>query len=374
MRILHTSDWHLGIQLHGLPLLDDQRVMVEWLVETVRREQLDAVIIAGDIFDHAVARAEAINLYNDAMVALCRDCGVPVLICAGNHDGAARLTSCAALLRGAGLYVSGKLTTNIEPIVIGDAAIFLLPYFNADEARYLYPQAQVKNASDAMAAVTGELRARLVSGKRNILVAHCFVGGAQVSESDRAAMVGGASQIAGGVFEGFDYVALGHLHRAQKSGANARYSGSPLKYSFAEAAHPKSVAVLDTSTMEVRELPIPAAHDLRVLSGCFDTLLEAARFDIKREDYLKIELTDCRAGMEKLEQLREYYPNLLLLTGISAEMDDKAGSLTVDELSKLQPRDIARHFYEDVTGMPLDEEQLEWFEAAMSAADTEVLQ
>ena len=373
MRILHTSDWHLGIALHGVPLLEDQREMVARLIETVRAEKIDAVVAAGDLFDHAVARPETIGLYNDAMVALCRDCRVPVLVIAGNHDGAARLASCSVLLREAGLYVSGRLTDPVEPVVIGSAAFFLLPYFNTEEARYLYPPEQIRGYSDAMAAVTKRMRDRFLPGRCNILAAHCFACGAEVSESDRAAAVGGASQVDPSVFEGFDYVALGHLHRAQQFGA-ARYSGSPLAYSFSEAGQEKSFTIFDTDDGSVREIPVAPRRMLRVLSGEFDRVYEAAQLDERREDYLKIELTDCYAGLEKLELFREIYPNLLLLTGRAAQMEENAGSLTVEELSHMGPRELVTRFCTEVAGEAPDEEQLAWFDEAARETEGEVAQ
>ena len=370
MRILHTSDWHLGIQLCGVSLLEEQRRMVECLVRTVGEQKVDAVVIAGDVFDHAVARPEAIALYTDAMTSLCRDCGVPVLLCAGNHDGAARLAACGALLRESGLYIAGSLSAGLEPVVLGDAAFFLLPWFSADQVRYLYPDARARTLSEAMAAVCERMQSRFPAGGKNVLVAHCFVGGAQVSESDRAAVVGGASQVAADAFAGFDYVALGHLHRAQNPGPNLRYSGSPLKYSFAEAGHKKSFTLLDTETMEVSELPVKAGRDLRVLSGPFEELMEG--WDASG-DYLKIELTDVSAGMEKLELLRERYPNLLLLTGKPLPALGRADSLTVEELTTLSPRDLVTRFCLEVAGEEPDEEQLGWFDEA-AREDGEVAQ
>lgn len=368
MRILHTSDWHLGLTLHNVSLLDEQREMLKLLFETVEKEQIDAVLLAGDVFDHAVANAETIGLYNDVMTGLCQKAHVPVLICAGNHDGAARLASCASLLREAGLFVSGKLTADIQPIEIMDAAIFLLPYFSIDEVRALYPTAEIKSYHDAMAAVTADLRTRFVPDKRNILVSHCFAAGAELSESDRAAAVGGSNQVGCDVFDGFDYVALGHLHRAQNPAPHVRYSGTPLCYSFSEAGQDKSFTLLDTADLSIRELPIPAARSLRVIKGEFDEILEQASLDARKEDYLKIELTDCFAGLERLEMLRQYYPNLLLLTGKTTEGHD-AGGLTVEELTSLLPKDLVCRFYSEMTGEEPDEELLGWFEQAVNEVE-----
>lgn len=361
MRILHTSDWHLGIQLHGISLLDDQRKMIEQLAEHIHKEQIDVVILAGDVFDHAIARPEAVKLYTDAMTLFCRDCNRPVLLCAGNHDGAERLSMCSALLQKSGLYIVGRLQDSLEPILLGDTAFFLLPYFNADEARALYPQDNIRGMAEAMQAVLSRLHP--VQGYRNLLIGHCFVAGAVASESDRAAMVGGSSRIPTDLFSAFDYVALGHLHRAQAPAPNIQYSGSPLQYSFAEAGQQKCAILLDTVTLKRCELPLKAARQLQVLRGNYEALLMQLRLSGGCQDYLKIELTDTPAGLDKLEQLRVLCPNLLLLTGTTPQ--GSRTTLTVEQLSALSPTDLMTHFYEEIAGGQPDEEQKSWFEAAL---------
>lgn len=363
MRILHTSDWHLGIQLHGVSLLEEQRALMMFLADTVRREAIEAVVIAGDIFDHAVPAPDAVRLYSEMMELLCADCGVPVLLCAGNHDGAARLSVCAPLLRGAGLYVAGRLSDGVEPVVLGDTAFFLLPYFNAEEARWCYPDREIRGASDAMATVCGELLERRVAGKRNILVSHCFAAGGEVAESDRAAILGAAGRVALTAFEGFDYVALGHLHRAQQLSQGAtvlRYSGTPYPYSFGEAGQEKSFTVLDTKTMALSALAVPPPRPLRVLRGERDALLEQAPWDAGREDYIKVELTDCMPGLQVMAEFREYYPNLLAFQGLQPPGSAENG-LSVRELEELRPIDLVTRFCEEVGGFTPDEELLELF-------------
>lgn len=364
MRVLHTSDWHLGIQLQGAPLLEEQRAVAAFLAETVEKEKIGAVVIAGDMFDHAVPSPEAVRLYSGMMRTLCADRGVPVLICAGNHDGAARLSVCAPLLREAGLFVAGALSDGVEPVVLGDAAFFLLPYFNAEEARWLYPDREIRGASEAMGVVCEELRARRVEGKRNILAAHCFAAGGEPGESDRAAVLGTAGRVALDVFEGFDYVALGHLHRAQQlssGGTIIRYSGTPYPYSFGEAGQEKSFTVLDTETMALRTIQVPPPRPLRVLKGPCEALLEKAPWDLAREDYLRIELTDSPPGMWLMASFREYYPNLLSFAGVQPPGAAENG-LTVQELEELKPLDLVTRFCEEEGGFTPDEELLRLFQ------------
>lgn len=363
MRVLHTSDWHLGIQLHGVSLLEEQKAAACFLAQTIQEEKIDAVILAGDMFDHAVPVSEAVSLYSNMMEKLCKGCHVPLLLCAGNHDSAARLSVCAPLLRDAGLYIAGSLSSGIEPIVIKDAAFFLLPYFNAEEARYLYPNREIRTVSDGMAVVCQELLEQRVPGKRNILVSHCFAAGGKPEESDRAAVLGTAGRIALAAFEGFDYVALGHLHQAQQftiGNTMIRYSGTPYPYSFAEAGKEKTFTILDTDTMELSTVPVPLLHPLRILRGKREFLLEMAPFDPNKEDFIKIELTDTIPNMALMADFRAIYPNLLVFDGLQPE--GQGTGLTVEELDTLRPLDLVTRFCEEIGGFTPEEDLLHLFQ------------
>lgn len=367
MRILHTSDWHLGLTLCGASMIGQQREMADFLLRTVREQGIDAVLIAGDIFDHAVSTPEALKLYNDTMTALCSDIQVPVLLCAGNHDGAARLSTCAALLARSGLYISGSLGASLEPVVIGDAAFFLLPYFGAEQVRACWPQANVRGAGDAMAYVTQHMR--LDPNRKNILIAHCFAAGGQTGESDRAAVVGGASCVPLQAFDRFDYVALGHLHRAQQPTPHIRYSGSPLCYAFSESENVPSFTIVQTPSMEITTVPVRTSRSLRVLKSALDDLL--FQFSAATDDYLKIELTDAPAGAETFAILRERFPGLLALTGIVPVMGESAGSLTVDELFSLTPHALLERFCTEISGASPTTRQRAWFSKALYALSQE---
>ena len=365
MRILHTSDWHLGITLNNMPLLSEQEKFLKALYRITVEEKIDAVIIAGDIFDHAVSNADAIALYNEAMTELCAVQKKTVMVCAGNHDGAARLASCNALLEQAGLFVAGRLRDGIKQIEIGENIFYLLPYFSIDEVRYLYPECEINGYDAAMRAVIDHIKTD--QKKHNILAAHCFVTGAEPTESDRSAMVGGANMVGAAAFAPFDYVALGHLHRAQDIGENIRYSGSPVKFSFAEANTKKSVTVIDKEDFSRTEIPLAMEHDLRVLNGNYEELLNRAKTDDKREDYIKIELKDEYPHVEILNLFRSFYPNLLSLSG--KQLKNMESSLSIEKAESLQPEDIMKMFYREHTGEEPNERQLEWFRRALSAQE-----
>lgn len=370
MKIIHTSDWHLGISLHNASLIEEQKSYVDFLVNAVKEKNIDAVMIAGDIFDHSVSSAEAISLYNEAVTKLCNEIGVPVIISAGNHDGAARLASCNELLKKAGLYIFGKLSKEISFVELNNVKIYVLPYFNTDEVKSLFPEEKIISYSDAMNCLINNIKHNFNPGKKNILMSHCFVSGSVLSESDRSAMVGGTSVVPSEVFEGFDYVALGHLHKAQNRGYNIRYSGSPLKYSFSEAEHKKSITLLSIDDeITIEELEVLPLRETRVIKGTFDELLSIAENDNCNEDYIKIEMTDRYAGIEAVELFRNYYPNLLNISGKMNETEES--ELTVEELYNLSPDDILEKFYKEVTGMELTNEQKNIFLEAMSVVENE---
>lgn len=374
MKIIHTSDWHLGISLHNASLIDEQRYFIDYLINVVKDQKVDAVIIAGDVFDHSVSSAEAITLYNYAVTRLCNELGVPVIIAAGNHDGAARLASCNELLKKAGLYIYGKLTAEINTVEIGNSSIYPIPYFNVDEVKALYPEEKISSYADAMEVVLKNIKQNFKEGNSNILMCHCFVSGSVLSESDRTAMVGGSSVVPSGIFDGFDYVAMGHLHKAQDRGYNIRYSGSPIKYSFSEASHLKTITMLEIENgIKYEELEIVPLRETRIIRGTFDEVLEFANHDMKRDDFIKIEITDMYAGMEAVELFRTYYANLLNITGKMNETEEN--QLTVEELYTLSPKHILEKFYKETTGCEVTEEQLKLFEKAMESVNSqEVLQ
>ncbi len=370
MRIIHTSDWHLGISLHNASLIEDQKSFINFLINVVKEQNIDAVMIAGDIFDNSVSSAEAISLYNDAVTGLCNEIGIPVIISAGNHDGAARLASCNELLKKAGLHIYGKLSKEINAVELDNIHIYMLPYFNTDEVKSLFPDVKISSYSDAMNCILSNIKQNFKPGKKNILMCHCFVSGSVLSESDRSAMVGGTSVVPSEIFDGFDYIALGHLHKAQNRGYNARYSGSPLKYSFSEAGHKKSITILNINDkIEIEELDVIPSRETRVIKGTFDEVVNLAENDTNRDDYIKVELTDRYAGMEAVELFRTYYSNLLNISGKMNETEEN--ELTVEELYNLSPDDILEKFYKEVAGNDLTEEQRNLFRDAIAAVENE---
>lgn len=363
MKLIHTSDWHFGMNLGTGSYAEDQRYFLQQLYDLIRREGAEAVLLAGDIYDSSVVNPEAIGLYNEAMTKLCMDLGVQVVAIAGNHDSAARLASCRELLKGAGLHITGKPERNPQPVLLdgGRVAVYSIPFFTRDEIVALLPEkkGEIRNTETAMLAYCGHIRENMDKSRKNIVLSHSLIVGSELSESDRSARVGFATAISKDVFEGFDYVALGHIHKPQAIENHIRYSGSPLKYSFgAEEKQEKGVVVIDTDTMDIRFVPMAPRRERRSVEGTFDEIL--AREDI-REDYLRLYVTDRYAGLELISQLRERFPYLLEVYGKSLSEEGQLSALSVEELESLSEEDIMIKFLAENFSAEPSPEQLALF-------------
>ena len=245
MRILHTADWHLGRPFHGESLLDAQAGIVDHVADVARDQAVDAILVAGDLYDRALPPVDAVRLADDALARLSEIC--PVVAISGNHDSAARLGFGAGLLARAGVHVRTDPAAIARPVVLGDVCIYAIPYLEPDLTRVALGCEDRGHAAvlgAAMAAVRADLADR-PTGTRSVVMAHAFVTGGVACASERDLAVGGAASVSASTFAGMDYVALGHLHGPQRIGERGRYAGSPVAFSFSEARHRKSVAVVD---------------------------------------------------------------------------------------------------------------------------------
>lgn len=364
MRFLHTSDWHLGISFGMTSLKEDQKCFIRQLFEVIKKEKIDAVLLSGDVYDSSVSNSEAIGLYNDAVNGICNDLKVPMIVIAGNHDGAARLASCRELLSHAGLYVTGKLTENLQPVVIGDVAFYSIPYFNIDEVRALFPEKseEIRSYEDAMKLLCGHILEQADDSKKKIVLSHAFVVGAALSDSDRSAQVGTATAVSKEVFDGFDYVALGHIHRPQDLSDRVRYCGSPLVYSFGiEETYEKSFTIVDTATMEQEKVPIVPLHAVTTISGSYTEIMELP----ESQNYLKVEIGDRFIGLETLAALKTKFPNLIEARGKSFSVEEGETTITVDEISKMSENDIANSFFQEIYSCEMTSQQKRLIEDAL---------
>jgi exonuclease SbcD len=321
MRLIHTADWHLGRLFHGRHLTDDQATVLEQLIRLVDEVRPAAVLVAGDLYDRAVPPTEAVELLDHVLSEIVLGLGVPVVAIAGNHDSAERVGFGAGLYRERGLLMVGQPSPAPRPLLLEDeyglVAVHALPYAPPAEARYRYADDAIHDHAGALQAGASRARAATPEGARSVLVAHAYVTGAETSESERPLSLGGAGEVPASVFAGFDYVALGHLHRPQRAGdERVRYAGSLLKYSFAEHDQRKSVSIVEVgapandgrAAIGVEQTELAAPHDVRRIEGTLAEIIARGRTDPGRDDYVLACLRDRGALLDPLSRLREVYP------------------------------------------------------------------
>ncbi len=381
MRILHTSDWHFGKKA---PVIDsyerDQVFFLEQLSRIIERENIDAVLCAGDIYDSGKVGGDAMKLYTRAAVEICSRLGKTFVVTAGNHDSPDLLTACDELLEKAGLYVRGRLGSSLEPIALGDGKteVYALPFFQPGEAAAVLENEGIRTMTEAVSAVLDHIRAGWDPGKKHILMAHLSVSGAELSESDRTAansagedghVIGGSSSIRPELFAGFDYVALGHIHKPQQLAPGVCYAGSPVKYSFGrEEKQQKGVWIYDTEDDSLRFEPLAQLHERLSLQCSHEEAL--ARTDLDNT-YLRLELTDRVAGMELLAEMAERFPLLMEFYGMKPLGEGVSTSLSSEDVRTLSPRQILGSYLKDVYGAELEDDLADQFIAALELAEKE---
>jgi exonuclease SbcD len=321
MRLLHTSDWHLGRSFHREDLLGAQARFVDFLVETVRSERVDAVLVAGDVYDRALPSVDAVALCNEALRRLAAT-RVRVVLISGNHDSARRLGFGADLIDAAGIHLRTDPAAVGEPVLLpdpagGEVAVHALPYLEPDAVRDELGCERSHGAAlgAAMTRVRADLAAR--PGARSVVMAHAFVTGGEPSDSERDISVGGVGSVPTATFTGVDYAALGHLHGAQRVADRVHYSGSPIAYSFSEEHHRKAVLLVDLPAAggpaAVEHLPTPVERPLARVTGSLDDLLAGDRWAGHEGHYLQVTLTDPVRPREPMERLRARFPHVLVL-------------------------------------------------------------
>ena len=369
MIFLHTSDWHLGATEGERELREDQYFFIDEICRIIEERQVDAVLLAGDVYDRSVGSASAIRLYNYAMERICRDLKKTVLTIAGNHDSADRLSSCGSLLEKAGLYISGAAEREARVVAFDDAEVFLLPWVTEEKVRSLYPEERISDLTGAYQVLKDHMRERFSPDKKHIVVSHAFITNAETSTSDRAAEIGFATQVSASVFDGFDYVALGHIHKPQNVNGHIRYSGTPMPYSFGkEESQEKSVTLLDTETMTQEIVPLPLLHQRRTLTGTYEELLNPDCPEEARTGYVRLNVTDTALGLELLSRLRQVYPHPLVVSGKAYEGDETTISLTMEEFEQMEndPSQVFRSFCREEMGQEATPHFVELFEKAVS--------
>ncbi|EJC6797502.1 exonuclease SbcCD subunit D [Vibrio parahaemolyticus] len=334
MKFIHTSDWHLGRQFHNVSLLEDQQAVLEQLIQYIENNPVDAVIVAGDVYDRSVPPTIAIELLNRVVKRICGELNTPMILISGNHDGAERLGFGSEQMKRSGLHIISNFEDMLTPVVIetkaaGHVTFYGMPYNDPEQVRYVYKE-PVSTHDEAHKLLAEKITEQFQSEHRNILISHCFVDGAIESESERPLSIGGSDRVSHEHFLNFDYVALGHLHQPQKKGEEyIRYSGSLMKYSFGEQNQKKGFTLVEIGKdgfIGAEHIELTAPHEMRIVEGELEQILEWGKTDPKNEDYLLVRLMDKHAILNPMEKLRTVYPNVLhlekpgMLIGVEQEM------------------------------------------------------
>lgn len=354
MRILHLADLHLGKLVHETSMTDDQAHVLDQIAAIAREGKAEAVVICGDAYDRPIPPVAATRLMDDFLSRLVLDLGLPVLVIPGNHDSAERLGFGGRLLRERGLHLAPALPGAIVPVTLADAhgpvTFFPLPYVSPV---MLKEREDDLPSGDFDAALARVMDALPEAEGRSVCLSHCFTMGGGGCDSERPLSIGGADKVGRERFDRFDLTLLGHLHRPQRVGEKAFYAGSPLKYSFSEADHVKSVALFDLAadgTFTREEIPLTPRRDMRRLRGSLAEILTGAAVDPARADYLEITLTDEGALFDYAAKLREAYPNVL---NITREAWRATGEGRIEVRGKTE-WEIAQAFFRQVGGRDLE--------------------
>lgn len=322
MRILHTSDWHLGRSFHRVDLIGAQAAFVDHLVEVVRSERIGLVAVSGDIYDRALPGVDAVSLCSDALARLA-DAGAHVVAISGNHDSARRLGFGSALMARAGVHLRADVRAAAEPVLLpledgGELALYAIPYLEPDAVRPLLDPGTGRGHEAVLGAMLARCREDLAGrpGTRAVVLAHAFVRGGEASDSERDISVGGVSDVPLSLLAGFDYVALGHLHGRQRLAESVRYSGSPLAYSFSERHHTKGSWIAEVSSAglgRVEFVEAPVARPLAAVLGTFDEVLHSSAYDAYADHFLSVTLTDTGRVDDAMARVQRRFPHAVHL-------------------------------------------------------------
>lgn len=362
MKLIHLSDLHVGKRVNEVSMLEDQAYILLQILQIIEDEKADAVLIAGDIYDKSVPSAEALMLFDDFICRLAQR-KLPVFIISGNHDSPERLAFGGRLMNVSGIHVSPVYSGEIAPITLkdeyGEVKFWLLPFLKPSHVRRFFPDAGIESYTDACR--TAVMNMQLDLNQRNVLLSHQFVTGAVTCESEEIS-VGGSDNVDASIFDAFDYVALGHIHSSQSIGSERiRYCGTPLKYSFSEAGHHKSLTVVqlgEKGNVQLHTVPLTPRHDLREFRGTFAEITDREFYSAQvSDDYLHIILTDEEDVPEAVGRLRSIYPNLMKLSydNTRTRKDQLVGA--AENVQRRSPLELFEALYELQNNQPMSEEQ-----------------
>lgn len=364
MKIMHLSDLHIGKKVNEYSMLQDQVYILKEILQIIDDEKVETVIIAGDVYDRSLPPNEALELFDEFLYQLSSR-NVNVFVISGNHDSPERISYGGRMMTENKIFLSPVYDGNVKPITLnddyGEVNFYLLPFVRPADIRRYFPDENIENYTDAVKVAIDNMNVDF--SERNILVTHQFVTGAELSESEDI-IVGGTDNVSGEVFDGFDYVALGHIHREQTVGKdNIRYCGTPLKYSFSEAKHIKSVTILDFNdkgNIEYSKIPLTPFRDMREIRGTYYELtLKSSYESTNTEDYLHITLTDEEDIPDAIGKLRSIYPNIMKLDYDNLRTRCSGTVDAIENIESKSPFELFADLFKQQNNQDMSEEQEE---------------
>jgi len=377
MKLFHLSDLHLGKSVHGFSMLEDQEYILKVILSIADDEAPQAVLISGDVFDRNVAPTGALRLLDDFLDGLARR-NIKVFIISGNHDSADRLAFGSRLMNRSGIHISPVYDGEVSSFTLsdeyGDADIFLLPFLKPVQVRKFFPDAEINNWTDAVKTVIGTMK--IDENKRNIILAHQFVTGASTCESEEI-IVGGFDNVDAEAFSAFDYVALGHIHSPQRiKRETLRYSGTPLKYSFSEWKHEKSLVVVELKeknsadfidSVDIKKIPLIPKRDMLKIKGTYLEVTARDFYkDLNTDNYYQITLTDEDDQPNAIGKLRVIYPNLMLLNYDNKRTQTESSASGAVDANRYAPIELFDMLYEEQNGQQISEKQRDFLDDIIS--------
>ncbi len=373
MRFLHTADLHIGKRVNEFSMLEDQEYILRQILKTADKEQVEAVLIAGDVYDKQVPSAEAVRLFDWFLTQL-NSQKLPVFVIGGNHDSVERLSFGAQIMEESGVYLTQSYDGKVVPVRLedeyGSVNLWMLPFLKPAMVKRFFPEQDIVTYQDALETVIGNME--LNREERNLLIAHQFVTGAVTggSEDSVEVFVGGVENVDASVFADFDYVALGHIHRAQSAGGEQiRYSGTPLKYSFSEIRHEKSVTIAELKekgSLTVHQEPLKPLHDMREIRGSYEELVLRENYQgTDLEDYLHVILTDENDIPDVIGRLRSIYPNIMKLDYDNQRTRRNQELMKEEAAVEQSPMELLGQFFLQQNNQEMSPEQTEYARTLM---------
>ena len=364
MKFIHLSDLHLGKRLNEFSMIEDQKYILEQILNIIDRTAPDGVIIAGDVYDRNMPSEEAVHLL-DTFICSLAEKKVKTYIISGNHDSAERLAFGAQIMDNSGIHISSVYNGKVEKHTLsdeyGEVDIYMLPFIKPSHVKRYYPEAQIENYTDAIKIVVDNMQ--VDTSKRNIIIAHQFVTGASRSESEIS--LGTLDNVDVNVFDCFDYVALGHVHGPQKlTRETVRYCGTPLKYSLSEASHKKSVTVVEFNekgNIKITTEPLVPLHDMRIIKGKYNDIAYKANYEnTNKEDYIQVILTDEEEVIDAIGRLRTIYPNIMQVRYDNTRTASNQEFCAAENVEEKHPIELFCELYNLQNNQSMSQEQYDY--------------